>query len=267
MVETFETITLERSGFALNITLNRATSRNAMSLQMVEEMGQAIARYKDSLDVRAVIFRGAGGNFCAGGDIKDMVKAREAAKHNESAIFELNRAFGHLISNVNQLPQVTICMLEGAVLGGGLGLACVSDIAIAMQDAQFGLPETGLGLPPAQIAPFVVQRLGITQARRLMLTGSRFNGAEAQRLGIAHFCCKDEVSFQDTLQNTLDQINRCGPIANRMTKQLLMNSERLSDELLLNRAAEFFSQAVESEEGAEGTRAFVEKRRASWVVE
>ena len=111
-------------------------------------------------------------------------KAAQSAADATQSFYDLNRAFGRVITQADALPQVVITVLEGAVLGGGFGLACISDVAIAAKSAQFGLPETSLGVIPAQIAPFVVKRIGLTQARRLALLGERFDGAEAVRLGV-----------------------------------------------------------------------------------
>lgn len=262
-----ETLALREDGFALHITLNRPESRNAMSLQMVQELGAVFSAIKDNNAIRAVVLRGSNGHFCAGGDIKDMAGARMRAAEsgNNEAYAELNRAFGHLIEQVDHAPQVVIVLLEGAVLGGGFGLACVSDIAITLESTQFGLPETGLGILPAQIAPFVVQRVGLTQARRLSLLGARFNGAEATRLGITHETVADTAALADALEKTLAQIRKCAPEANRLTKALLhrVNHEPLSD--LLDDAARQFARAVAGAEGAEGTMAFIQKRPAKWA--
>ncbi|MCZ4149781.1 enoyl-CoA hydratase, partial [Escherichia coli] len=101
-----------------------------------------------------------------------------------------------LLEEAQAAPQLLVALVEGAVLGGGFGLACVSDVAIAAADAQFGLPETSLGILPAQIAPFVVRRIGLTQARRLALTAARFDGREALRLGLVHFCEADADALE-----------------------------------------------------------------------
>lgn len=98
-------------------------------------------------------------------------------------VVEFPRAFGTMLRKVGAAPQVVVAVCEGAVLGGGFGLACVSDIAIAEADAKFGLPETRRDLPPAQIAPFVVERIDLTMARRLCLTGALFNGEETLKFG------------------------------------------------------------------------------------
>src|SRR3546814_8013472 len=107
-----------------------------------------------------------------------------------------------MLRKVAGAPQVVIAICEGAVLGGGFGLACVSDIAFAHVDARFGMPETTRGLPPAQIAPFVVERIGLTQARRLCLTGAQFRGAEALRLGIVHEGFADDAELRSEEQTS-----------------------------------------------------------------
>ncbi|MDI1302766.1 MAG: enoyl-CoA hydratase-related protein [bacterium] len=262
-----ETLLLREDGFVLHVTLNRPESRNAMSLQMTQELRAVFTAIENSEHLRAVVLRGSGGHFCAGGDIKDMAGARMRAAEsgNDEAYAELNRAFGHMITQVDHAPQVVIAVLEGAVLGGGFGLACVSDVAITLEDAKFGLPETGLGILPAQIAPFVVQRVGLTQARRLALLGARFNGSEATRLGIAHEVVADAAALEAALGETLAQVRKCAPLANRNTKALLHRVGHEPMESLLDDAARQFARAVASTEGSEGTMAFVQKRPAKWA--
>ena len=265
-----DALILEQRDHALFITLNRPKCRNAMSLAMVNELMAVFEAIKDNVDIRAVVLRGAENHFCAGGDIKDMAGARmqiQAAIDEGKAdpFAELNRQFGRMITQANQAPQVVIAVLEGAVLGGGFGLACVSDVAIAKQDAQFGLPETGLGIIPAQIAPFVVTRVGLTQARRLTLLGARFNGDEAYRLGIAHYVCETNEALDQQLSDVLSQAKRCAPLANRATKDLILNVGNTDMEALLDKAAVDFAAAVQSPEGSEGTMAFIQKRLPTWA--
>jgi isohexenylglutaconyl-CoA hydratase len=257
-----QTLLLEQVEGVLYVTLNRPDSRNAMSLAMVEELRAVLRAVRHDQGVRALVLRGAGGHFCAGGDIKDMASAR--AKGGD-AYRELNRAFGSLLEEAQCAPQVLVAVLEGAVLGGGFGLACVSDIAIAHQDAKFGLPETSLGILPAQIAPFVVRRIGLTQARRLALTAARFDGAEALRLGLVHFSEADDQALVDRLAESLQQIRQCAPGANAATKALLLATETEHLGSLLDHAAGQFAEAVLSSEGMEGTMAFVQKRKPAWA--
>jgi len=221
---------------------------------------------RDSREIRAIVLRGAGGNFCAGGDIKDMASVRQAqAKGEGDPAAEYNRKFGTFLRKINEAPQATIAICEGAVLGGGFGMACVADVAFAHADASFGLPETGLGIVPAQIAPFVVQRIGLSQARRLGVCGGRFKGEEARRLGIVHEVFRDEASLEKLLADTLKQVIRCAPNANAVTKELMLKVGHMELDPLLDYAAKRFSEAVRSPEGAEGTAAFIEKRLPKWA--
>ena len=249
------TLLLEAHNGVLHITLNRPECRNAMSLEMVKELREVLAQLDSQM--RAVVISGAGGHFCAGADVKDLIGAGDQMQ-------ALNRAFGTLLQEVEALPQVVIVLLQGAVLGGGFGLACVSDIAIADHKAQFGLPETRLGLLPAQIAPFVVKRIGLTQARRLALTAARFDGVEAERLRVVHFVEHDPQALAQRLDEVLGQVLQCAPGANARTKLLLLASVDEPIAGVLDRGAQWFAEAVMSEEGIEGTQAFVQKRMPRW---
>jgi isohexenylglutaconyl-CoA hydratase len=234
-----------------------------MSLQMVTELRAVLAAVRDDRQIRALVIGGAGGHFCAGADIKDMANARA---QGQPAYRDLNRAFGALLQEVQHAPQVVITVLQGAVLGGGFGLACVSDIAMADHQAQFGLPETSLGLLPAQIAPYVVQRIGLTQARRLALTAARFDGTQARRMGLVHFVEHDPQALAERLDEMLAHVLCCAPGANAATKKLLLASAGQPSDDLLDQAAEWFSEAVTGAEGIEGTMAFVQKRKPGWSV-
>ena len=264
--QAYTAIKLEREDHVLYLTLDRPQVRNAMSLTMVKELSQVFTHLEQDLSVRAVVLRGEGGSFCAGGDIKDMAAARaSAAKSDSDPFYELNKTFGELILQMNQLPQVVIAILDGAVLGGGFGLACVTDVAIATASTQFAMPETTLGIPPAQIAPFVVKRIGLTQARRLALLGSRFGGEESVSLGISHFYAKDEDEVQRLLGQTLDSVKRCAPGANAITKKLMLKAADHEAESLIEDAAKAFSAAVQGKEGTAGTMAFIHKKPAPWA--
>ncbi len=261
-----ETLLLKLEQGVLHISFNRPQARNAMSVRLVAELSSVLDAVAEERGVRAIVLRGVDGNFCAGGDIKDMAALRQApTADNPDPAAAYNRGFGHLLNKVNAAPQAVIAILEGAVLGGGFGLACVSDVAIAKADAKFGLPETGLGLPPAQIAPFVVARVGLTQARRLGVCGGRFDGHEALRLGMVHFVCETQEQIDAQLAEVVGQVRRCAPQANAVTKQLMLRVGQEPLEPLLDWAATQFSAAVRGPEGMEGTMAFVQKRRPNWA--
>jgi len=262
----FKTLDVEFSGLALMVSLNRPEVRNAMNLQMLEELFEVLEISNNNAAVRALVISGHGEHFCAGGDIKDMASAKQQAiQGDEQSFYRLNRRFGALIQAVNQTPIAVIAVLRGSVMGGGFGLACVSDYAIADQTARFGLPETSLGIPPAQIAPFVAARIGLKRARYLALFGRSLNAQQALEANLIHHLAEDEAGLKKLLFNALQDLKRCAPEANKATKQILLSTATTPLEQLLDQAAIAFNEAVSGEEGQEGTMAFIRKQKPSWA--
>lgn len=263
----------ERTGATLHICLNRPDARNAMSLQMVAELRQvlqgaeATAGQPDA--VRVLVLRGAGGHFCAGADLKDMAAARMRAMQSGTdgldPIAEVNAAFGELCVAYARTPLAVVAVLEGTVMGGGFGLACVADVAIASETANFRLPETSLGVVPAQIAPFLVERLGYSQAKRLAVTGGRLDAAAALRLGLVH-AVVETADLQAELDTVLADILVCAPGALAATKALMAQARLQEPKDLVQRAAAIFSRAAQGPEGMEGIAAFLQKRKPQWAM-
>jgi isohexenylglutaconyl-CoA hydratase len=162
------------------------------------------------------------------------------------------------------MPQVVVILVEGAAIAGGLGLACAGDLVVVTRESRFALTETTLGIAPAQIAPFVVQRMGLSVARRLMLTAARFDGEQAQRIGLADQVVDDVDALDEAEQKIRTRVMRCAPGANAMTKELLLATTRLEPQAMLDLAAERFAEGMLSDEGREGILAFIEKRKPSW---
>ena len=150
----YETIIVDDRDQAVAITLNRPEARNAMSVAMAMELSSVFEILKSRRDIAAVILRGAGKHFCAGGDLKDITDtvAPPAAGENDK-LFDVNRRFGELLTTVNEASQVVIVVVQGAARGGGFGLACVADIVIAQLNSTYAMPETGIGLPGAHDWP------------------------------------------------------------------------------------------------------------------
>ena len=155
--------------------------------------------------------------------------------------------------------------LGSSAFGGGLGLTCVFDVTICMANTRFALSETGLGVVPAQIAPFVVQRLGLTTARRIALTGARFDGQHAFELGLVHFLVHNSDELDSTLTKVLNGIGRCAPGANAATKKILLDTTRRPIEQVLDDGSRAFATQLRGQEGREGVQAFLEKRKPTWV--
>lgn len=256
----------ERRGFALFATLDRPEAKNALSAAMVEGLFALCDELDRTPDIRALVLRGAGGTFCAGGDIKDFaaqLAALEPAPGAPDPVAEGNRRFGALLLRLDALPQTVIAVVEGAAFGGAMGLVAVSDIAIAEEQAKFSLSETTLGLPPAQIAPFVARRIGLFNARRLALTGERFGAETALGVGLVSSVASKE-RLDALVEETLNRIGRCEPAANAVTKRLLNRAAGGVDPALLDAAAQDFARCLRSK-GRDGAAAFAAKRPPEWV--
>ena len=263
-----ETLILKRKGARLDVILNRPDRRNAMNGPMNLEMRAVFDAIRGDRGLRVVVLRGAGGWFCAGGDMRDRDQSLKKDK-TESAeeVFQRNRGGGDLFRKVNDAGQAVIAIVDGAAVGGGFGLACTADITIAHADAVFAMPETSIGVPPAQIVPYVVRRIGFTEARRLAVTGIRFKGAEAVRIGLAQYVCADEDEIQTRLDELLTHITRCGPLSIAATKEIMFAVGTMAHDDMIDFAARKFADCVLSDEGREGTASFLEKRKASWASE
>jgi isohexenylglutaconyl-CoA hydratase len=259
-----ETISLRHEGHVLHITLNRPESRNAMSLAMVLELRQALAAAEADGRTRVLVLRGAGGHFCAGADLKDMASARAQLEQHPDALVKVNAAFGDLCVAYAHTGLATVAVLEGTVMGGGLGLACVVDVALAGTSAVFRLPETSLGVVPAQIAPFLVERLGYAEAKRLAVTGGKLDAQAALDLRLVH-AMHAASALDHALAALLAEMLQCAPGAVAATKALMAQARFHAPASLVQHAAEVFSKAALSDEGVEGTLAFLQKRKAAWV--
>ena len=262
-----EFLKLEKTGSRLTIIFNRPEQRNAINMQMGQEFADTVRwLHENPDDIRLVILRGAGGHFCAGGDIKERKNQVESSMAGEDPIFERNKSAGHAFLNFERLGQTTIAVVEGSAFGGGMGYACLADITIISTTAKMGMPETTLGVAPAQIAPYVVKRIGLTRARQLALTGERFDGRTAYDYGIAQYL-SDPENLEQTVEQVVTNILKCGPKANATTKKIMANVGRYEDEQLIERSAKLFAELNRSGEGKEGQTAFAEKRKPAWQDE
>ena len=257
--------TLRQGGF-LFLTLDDAATRNALSPEMVDELRAAFEAAAADAGVRAVVLRGANGTFCAGGSMGSFQKSQQTAPAagEPDPIAANNRRFGEFMTALARFPKVVVVAVEGAAMGGGFGLACIADILLARKDAKFALSETTLGLVPAQIAPFVVARIGQARARRLALSGERIDGTEAARIGLVDFVTDDATALDARLLAVLHGIARCAPGANAATKALLQECADVELGPILDRAAQAFARQMRGE-GAQGVAAFRDKRDAAWV--
>jgi isohexenylglutaconyl-CoA hydratase len=257
----YQTIELTTQAPFAIITLNRPRVRNAMNFQMVDELIAAFEELSALDDVRAVVVRGADGNFCAGGDLSELQGMALSENEQETRLGRLDT----LLQAVNRSPKVVIAQVDGAALGAGFGLVCVSDIAIASTIASFGLPEARLGIAPAIIAPYVIQRIGLTRARLLMLTGVRFDGVSAHEYGLVHEVCPAEILDQ-CVEAILTEVRECSPTALAACKRLIWESVDHTTNDSLAFRAHLLNTLRTSSDGQEGMQAFRQKRPPRWAI-
>lgn len=257
----FETLLLDVQPPFAYLTFNRPAQRNAINFHMMRELVAAFQHINALPDVRAVVLSGAGGNFSAGGDLGDLQAAASMTpEEQDQTVGQLDVA----LRLINESPKVIIAKIDGMALGGGFGIVCVSDIAIASTTAVFGLPEVRLGLAPAVIAPYVIQRIGITRARLLMLTGSRFDGVSAHEYGIISEVVPVEV-LDEAVSALVEQFRQCSPNALAACKQLLHVASTQTLDQSLPYRARLLNTLRGSEEGQEGLLATMQKRPPKWA--
>lgn len=252
------------SGSVETWTLNDPASRNALSEAMVGALLTACERAATDADLRGVVLRGAGGHFCAGGSLGGFAKTigQPLASGEDDPLVPLNRQFGVLLQALCTLPQWLIVAVEGTAMGGGFGLVCCADQVLAHTGAQFATPEVTLGIVPAQIAPFVVRRLGFAAARRCLLTGERWDAAAAQHAGLV-----DEVVSGDmeaAVQAAIARHAAAAPQAVAATKRLLLALPETPLPALLDDAAMAFAQALRGPEAPQGLAAFAARKAPPW---
>ena len=255
---------VQHTGPRLTLTLDDARRQNALSVEMIESIDHALKGTPH--DLAALVIQGANGVFSAGADLKSLAEAlaKPLACGETDALQTLNAAGGRFFARFAALPFMTIAVVDGAAVGGGMGLAAASDVVIATPRARFALTETSLGIPPAQIAPYLAHRLGEHVARRLAMTGARIEGREAETLGLADFYCGSDAERDAKLEALLQSVERCAPCANAETKRLFRLTRSTTPEAYIDAAAKSFAEALRGPEGREGVAAFLAKRAPTW---
>ncbi|MEP6874183.1 MAG: enoyl-CoA hydratase/isomerase family protein [Burkholderiales bacterium] len=260
-------VRIETRGVFVHATLDAPATRNALTDAMVASLVDAVRLAESTPATRALVIRGAGGTFCAGGDFSGFRSAMATSPPADGIdpIATSNRRFGALLEQLRALSVASIAVVDGAAMGGGCGLAAACDIVLAADTAKFAMPEVTLGLPPAQIAPFVAARVGQSAALRLMLTGRRVDAAEALACGLV-----DQVLAADALDARLDQLlgelARAEPQALRATKAILHRARCASLADTLDFASQAFATSLRSGTATEGLAAFAAKRAPGWAA-
>jgi len=252
-------LTTIQNGPVLRVTLNRPERRNSLSRELVASLRDVFSSIQEGSDTRVVVLAGEGSVFCSGADIEEFLEAAESGLALADA-----EGVADLLAAMTDCPVPIVARVSGGAYGGGVGLACACDIAIASTETKFSLSEARLGLAAAVISPYVFAAMGEREAKARMLLGAPFEATEALRVGVVHQVVA-EGDLDGAVQDAVSNILRCAPGAlaaiKRLTKQLrsldAAGARELTTQLLAERLA--------SDEGREGLTAFMEKRPAAWA--
>ena len=253
-----ETLVIRREAGVVTIELNRPDVRNAFNDQVVRELTEAFEGLAD--DDRAVVLTGAGKSFCAGADLNWMKKSAQYTEEENAADAA---TMVSLFEAINTWSGPVIGRINGAALGGGVGLVSCCDIVVASERAKFGLTEVRLGLVPAVISPFVIDKIGQAKARRYFMTGEIFDAEVALNLGLVDVVVPPE-ELDDAVSNLVGQILQNGPVAVAESKKLVFEVVGRERSDALDYAVSTIARLRVSPEGQEGLSAFLEKRKPSW---
>jgi methylglutaconyl-CoA hydratase len=242
------------------LVLNRPEKRNAMSGQMIAELHAAADALAADDGVRVVVLTGAGGSFCAGGDLnwmKAQIGADDATRAAEAG------KLAAMLGALNRLPKPVIGRIEGSAFGGGVGLASVCDVAVCAPDAKFGLTETRLGLIPATIGPYVLARIGEGAARRVFMSSRVFGADEAQTLG---FISKIGADLDALVEAEVAPYLSCAPGAVAEAKALALQLGGAPSDAEVAVSIQALVTRWQSEEAEAGVDAFLSKGKAGWLT-
>ncbi len=242
------------------ITLNRTESANALNDTLLRELKEVFQECDRDDSVRVIVLTGAGKAFCAGGDLAWMLAINDASRSDRVVG---SRAVADMLYAADSVGKPVIARVNGAAYGGGVGLVCTADAVIAAQSASFALSEVRIGLVPANISPYVVRRMGASQARRYGLSGRRFSSTEGSKLGIVHEVVADD-QLDEAVEREIAAFLEAAPEAIRITKSLIAYVDSHNDHDNILYTADRLADAWETECGREGIRSFLNKTVPSW---
>jgi len=253
----YKTLLVDEADGVLTVTLNRPEVHNAFNEELIAEAIDLFSGLAASA-ARVVVLRGTGPNFCAGADLNWM--SRMVSYTRDENVRDSSQ-LARMYSLINECPLPVIGRIQGAAIGGGVGLVAVCDVAIAARDAKFGLSEVKLGILPAVISPYVIAKIGETHARVLFLTGERFDPERALRIGLVHRVVDD---VDAAVAESINQLRTSGPEAVRECKKLIayVASHDLIDAIPYTIDA--IATRRVSEEGQGGMGAFLKKEKTPW---
>ena len=264
-MNTYSTLELKVNDRIATLWLNRPEVRNAFNDVMIAELTDCLTQVARNEQIIALVLRGRDKVFCGGADIQWM---RSFSSRSFDEDYQGNQRLARCFHAVYTLPQPTIAVVHGAAFGGANGLLAACDMAYCVENTTFAFSEVKIGIIPATIAPYVLRRLGESRARELMLTGKRFDGPEAERLGLINRCFTTKEDTEVYVQKIIAELKTSAPGAMRSCKRLISTVAQVSSvEETIDYTARMIAEARASEEGQEGMSAFLEKRKPNWILD
>ncbi len=258
-----ERVRIERAGCIVHLVLNRPEMRNALDSATTAELTAKLRDAERDPAVRIIELSAAGHCFCAGADLREMSGGPDIK--NDAALKDA-QSFVELLGVLSALKKPTIARIQGAAVGGGVGLVACCDIAVASERAYFRLSEVQLGLVPAMVGPYLVEALGVRTARRLMLTSERFDASQAAEWGLVHRVVP-HLDLAEACDAFARNLLRGAPGAQAACKELTREiAAGPIDDALQNRTAEVMVMRRRSDEARQGLLAFRRKSRPPWAV-
>lgn len=255
-------LTIDPRGVA-TLMLNRPEKHNTFNAELIASLHDALTQLEADSRVRVVVITGAGVSFCAGADLEHMQRVSSAGDEEN---FKDALSIARCMRKLEELNKPVLARVNGPAFGGGVGLICCADIAIASSDARFCMSEVRLGIAPAVIAPFVIAAIGQRQARRLMLTATSLTAEQAQNIGLIHRHI-DAQQLDRAIEQEIELLLQGAPLAQQAGKRLfreIAGSTGEQRDTLAARSARLLAQLRTSGEGRAGLQAFVEKRKPEW---
>ncbi len=256
-------VRVEREGTNARVAIDRPEVRNAFDPVVIAALHETFVHLGADDGVRSIVLAGAGPTFSGGADIGWM---RDALALGEDDNVRDAEAMAAMFRAIDRCPKPVIARVQGAALGGGGGLVAVADIAVAASDARFGFTEVKLGLIPAVIAPFVIAKIGASQARALFVTGRRFDADHARAIGLVHHVVAVDA-LDAEIARILAELRTAGQTAVAAAKHLVATVARTDDDEIDAFTTRAIAQQRVSDEGQEGLRAFLERRTPAWADE
>jgi methylglutaconyl-CoA hydratase len=257
----YETIAYDlRADGVATLRLNRPEAKNAMNGTMYDEARAAVAQIDRDPAVRIVVLTGSGSAFCSGGDFK--YQQSQALRPEKERLAEASK-LALWLGELDKLSKPVIGRINGPAYGGGLGLVSICDVAIAHVGVKFCLSEASLGLMPSMISPYVVAKIGLSNARSVFLNSRVFDAAEARAFGLLHEVVAEE-QFDAAVERQVQLFLRCAPGAVAATKKLVTHVNTHGERDNFDYTVALVAKMWASEEAAEGIASFLEKRHPSW---